>query len=63
MACADLPLPGGVDMAERVSDKELGLSIRLIRAYDINQDRFPLRTDFLYGWAAIYPQLACRIAS
>ena len=63
MACADLPLPGGVDMAERVSDKELGLSIRLIRAYDINQDRFPLRTDFLYGWAALYPQLACRIAS
>ena len=61
MACADLPLPGGVDMAERVSDKELGLSIRLIRAYDINQDRFPLRIDFLYGWAPLYPQLACRI--
>lgn len=63
MACADLPLPGGVDMAERVSDKELGISIRSIRAYDINQDRFPLRTDFLYGWAALYPQLACRVAA
>lgn len=61
MACADLPLPGGVDMAERVSDKELGLSIRLIRAYDINQDRFPLRLDFLYGWTTLYAQLACRI--
>jgi len=61
LACADLPLPGGVDMAERVSDKELGLSIRLIRAYDINQDRFPLRIDFLYGTATLYPQLACRI--
>lgn len=61
MACADLPLPGGVDMAERVSDKELGLSIRLIRAYDINQDRFPLRLDFLYGWATLYAQLACVI--
>ena len=61
MACADLPLPGGVDMAERVSDKELGLSIRLIRAYDINQDRFPLRIDFLYGWTTLYNQLACRI--
>ena len=61
MACADLPLPGGVDMAERVSDKELGLSIRLIRAYDINQDRFPLRLDFLYGWTTLYPQLATRI--
>jgi hypothetical protein len=61
MACADLPLPGGVDMAERISDKELGLSIRLIRAYDINQDRFPLRLDFLYGWTTLYPQLCCRI--
>src|SRR6202795_210803 len=61
MACADLPLPGGVDMAERVSDKELGLSIRLIRAYDINQDRFPLRLDFLYGWTTLYAQLATRI--
>jgi hypothetical protein len=62
MACADLPLPGGVDMAERISDKELGLSIRLVRAYDINQDRFPLRLDFLYGWATLYAQLACVIA-
>jgi hypothetical protein len=61
MACADLPLPGGVDMAQRVSDQELGLSIRLIRAYDINQDRFPLRIDFLYGWTTLYPQLAARI--
>jgi hypothetical protein len=61
MACADLPLPGGVDMAERVADKELGLSLRLIRAYDINQDRFPLRIDFLYGWTTLYPQLATRI--
>jgi hypothetical protein len=63
MASADLPLPGGVDMAERVSDKELGISIRAVRAYDINQDRFPLRLDFLYGYAATYPQLAVRIAS
>lgn len=61
MACADLPMPGGVDMADRVSDKELGLSIRSVRAYDINTDRFPLRNDFLYGWAVLYPQLACRI--
>lgn len=63
LACADLPLPGGVDMASRVSDKQLGLSIRLIRAYDINTDRFPCRLDILYGTATLYPELACRIAS
>lgn len=62
-ASADLPLPGGVDMAARVSDKQLGMSIRLVRAYDINTDRFPCRLDILYGWTTLYPELACRIAS
>jgi hypothetical protein len=63
LGSADLPLPGGVDMAARVADKQLGLSIRLVRAYDINTDRFPTRTDLLYGWTTLYPELACRIAS
>jgi hypothetical protein len=63
LACADLPLPRGVDMAARVSDKQTGLSIRMVRAYDINTDKFPCRLDVLYGWAALYPETACRIAS
>lgn len=63
LGCADLPLPGGVDMAARVSDKQLGMSIRLVRAYDINTDRFPTRLDILYGWVTLYPELACRVAS
>ncbi len=61
LACADLPLPGGVDMASRVSDKQLGLSIRAIRQYDINTDAWPMRLDVLYGWKTIYQELACRI--
>jgi hypothetical protein len=63
LGCADLPLPGGVDMAARVSDKQVGLSIRLVRAYDINTDRFPTRIDVLYGWATLYAELACRVSS
>lgn len=63
LATADLPLPGGVDMAARVSDKQLGMSIRAIRAYDINTDLFPMRLDILYGWAVLRPELACRVAS
>ena len=63
LACADLPLPGGVDMASRVSDRQLGLSIRCIRQYNISTDQFPLRLDILYGHAALYPELACRILS
>lgn len=61
LACADLPLPGGVDKAARVSDKQLGLSARMVRQYDIVNDKFPCRFDVLYGWKAIYPELACRI--
>lgn len=63
LGMADLILPGGVDIAERASSKELKASLRIIRAYDINQDRFPFRADVLYGWATLYPELACRLAS
>lgn len=62
-ACADLEMPQGVDMAARMDARPLNMSVRLVRAYDINTDRFPLRLDLLGGWAAIRPQLACRIAS
>jgi hypothetical protein len=61
LGSADLELPGGVDMAARVSDKKAGLSIRMVRQYDINLDRIPCRLDVLYGWAPLYPELACRI--
>ncbi len=63
LACADLPLPNGVDMAARMSDKQLGLSVRMIRAYDIQGDMWPCRLDILYGWAVLRPELACRVAS
>lgn len=63
-ASCDLPLYGaGVVKDFRVSDDQLGMSIRMIQAYDINQDRCPYRLDVLYGWVTLYPELACRIAS
>jgi len=40
-----------------------GLSMRLIRQYDINSDRLPCRIDILYGMKAIRPQLATRITA
>ncbi len=63
LVTADLPLPGGVDKAARMSDKQLGISIRMIRAYDINSDRFPCRLDVLCGVATLRPELACRVAA
>lgn len=58
-ATADLLLPGGVDFASReVMD---GISMRIVRQYDINNDKFPTRLDVLYGYKAIRPQLAARL--
>lgn len=61
LGCAELPLPGGVDLAARATSEKLGLSIRMVRAYSISDDTFPCRLDVLYGWKTVYPQLACRV--
>jgi hypothetical protein len=59
VATADLILPTGVDFAAReVYD---GISLRVVRAYDINNDQFPCRVDVLFGKTAQYEQLASRI--
>lgn len=63
LAMADLPLPGGVDMAAQSSDNQLGVAIRLVRQYNISTDQWPCRLDVLYGVAPLYPELACRIVS
>lgn len=58
-ATADLIMPKGVDFAAReVMD---GISLRIVRDYDINNDKFPCRIDVLYGYKTIRPQLACRL--
>lgn len=60
-ATADMVMPRGVDFASReVFD---GVSMRIVRQYDINSDRFPCRLDVLYGYKTIRPQLACRLAN
>lgn len=38
-----------------------GISMRIARQYDINNDKVPCRIDVLYGYKAIRPQLAARI--
>ena len=63
LAVADLELPEGVHFAGRASDKEMGLSVRVVRQYTINNDSIPTRLDVLYGWAPLYPELACRVAA
>ena len=58
-ATADLVMPQGVDMAARANHN--GISLRVVRQYDINNDRMPCRIDVLYGFSTIRPPMACRL--
>jgi len=58
-ATADLLMPQGVDMASRQVHN--GISMRIVRQYDINNDRLPCRIDVLYGFSVIRPQMAVRL--
>lgn len=58
-ATADLVMPKGVDFAAReVFD---GISMRIVRQYDINNDAFPARLDVLYGYKTLRAQFASRL--
>lgn len=62
LAFADLPLPQGVEMAARAyDDEDVGMSIRLVTQYTINNDSEPTRADVLYGPASLYRTLGLRI--
>jgi hypothetical protein len=56
---ADLEMPKGVDFSAReVYD---GISLRIVRQYDVINDKFPCRIDVLFGQKCIRPGWACRI--
>ena len=61
IAFADLYMPKGLDWGAR--EQQDGISLRLIRDYDVTSDTIITRADVLYGYKAIRPQIACRIAS
>lgn len=58
-ATADLEMPQGVHFAAR--EMYDGISMRIVRQYDINNDNIPCRVDVLYGYKTLRPQLACRV--
>jgi hypothetical protein len=51
--------PDGIVWSETVEYQ--GISIRLIKDFDITNDQEIVRLDVMYGWKATYPDLACRI--
>jgi hypothetical protein len=58
---ADLEMPKGVDFAYRAVND--GISLRIVRNYDIVNDKFPCRIDVLFGSKAIRPAWAVRMCS
>jgi hypothetical protein len=58
-ATADLIMPDGVDFSAReVVD---GISMRIVRQYDINNDNLPCRLDVYYGYKTLRPEWATRL--
>jgi hypothetical protein len=54
-------MPQGIDFAAReVMD---GISMSMVRQFQINDRSFPCRLDVLYGYKTLRPQLAARIAN
>lgn len=58
---APLEIPDGVNWSSVVIDPDTGISVRVIKFYDGVYDKQTIRLDVLYGIAANYPELACRM--
>lgn len=56
-----LEMPDGVDFKAREVYK--GVSLRVLRAYDVNSDTLPCRVDVLYGTATYYAELGARLTN
>jgi len=61
LASADLVMPKGLDFGAR--DSMDGISMRIIRDYDVTTDKIITRVDTLYGFKTIRAELAARVAS
>ena len=60
-ATAKLEMPSDVNFkAQIVQD---GLSMRVLRQYDINNANYPCRIDIYFGYLCQRPQLACRVSA
>lgn len=63
MVMVDLPKPGGVWVSERISNKELGVSVRMVKDYNVMTDESPARVDCMYGYAGVRNEFAGRVCS
>lgn len=61
---ADLILPGSINKEEFAEREEFeGISLRVVRRFDINNDFMPCRIDVLYGYTTGLVETSCRTIS
>ena len=63
LVMADLVLPRGLWISERISNAKLGISVRMLKDHQIVDDVSPARLDTAHGWGAIRQELCCRVCS
>ena len=63
LVMADLTLPRGLWVSERISNAKLGISVRMLKDHDIINDVSPARLDTAHGWKTIRENLAARVCS
>ncbi len=63
LVMADLVLPGGLWVSERISNKALGIAVRFLKGHDVMSDQSIGRLDVIYGWKAVRPEMAARVCA
>lgn len=61
MVMADLIMPEGGAIAERIQSKPLGFSLRMAKQWNALSDQNLCRIDCIYGWKAYRPEWICRV--
>lgn len=62
MVMADLVMPEGGALSERIASKPLGFSLRFVKQYNALSDQNLARIDCLYGWKTYRPEWCAVIA-
>lgn len=53
--------PGGKGVIDCAQESYNGFNIKVTEFYDGLNDNYVMRLDVLFGWAATYPELACKL--
>ena len=56
-------LPKVVTRIAKHTAEPTGMTIRMIRTYNRDTDRYEVRMDCLYGFKTARPELCCRVAA